>query len=49
MGYTGKVSGGICSVSWISTATIDCLLTARRDNEAALRFLKKAIIAEQCP
>ena len=23
--------------------TIDCLLTARRDNEAALRFLKKAI------
>ena len=23
--------------------TIDCLLTAQRDNEAALRFLKKAI------
>ena len=23
--------------------TIDCLLTARRDKEAALRFLKKAI------
>jgi hypothetical protein len=22
MGYTGKVSGGICPVSWISTATL---------------------------